>query len=137
MRTLRITAAALLAVVALSACAQGGDGTTATPTQDTGSPVTTDFPPSPADPTMPADPGNPGGTSGLPPATAGTLTLTGTVTPGVEPGCLLIDGYLLVDGPRDVLRAGNRVTVTGRVEPDLMTTCQQGTPLRVQSAKRA
>ena len=101
--------------------------------------MTTDFPttPRPADPAMPSDPGNPGGTPGLPPATAGTLTLTGTVTPGVEPGCLLIDGYLLVDGPRDVLRAGNRVTVTGRVEPDLMTTCQQGTPLRVQSAKRA
>ena len=36
---------------------------------------------------------------------------------GVEPNCLLLDGYLLVGGPRDVLNAGARVTVTGRVSP--------------------
>jgi hypothetical protein len=65
------------------------------------------------------------------------LTLSGTITAGVEPNCVLLDNYLLVGGPRDVLRAGARVTVTGRVQPDLMTTCQQGTPFRVESAKPA
>ena len=37
---------------------------------------------------------------------------------------------------RELLTAGALVTVTGRVEPDLMTTCQQGTPLIVESARR-
>jgi hypothetical protein len=54
----------------------------------------------------------------------------------VEPNCLLLDGYLLVGGPRDVLTAGARVTVTGRVEPGMMTTCQQGTPFTVETARR-
>jgi hypothetical protein len=27
------------------------------------------------------------------------------------------------------------VTVTGKVQPDMMTTCQQGTPFLVESAK--
>ncbi len=61
-------------------------------------------------------------------------TLTGVPTEGVEAGCLLLDGYLLLGGPRDVLTSGRTVSVTGRVEPGLMTTCQQGTPLLVESA---
>lgn len=64
-------------------------------------------------------------------------TLTGTVTAGVEPGCLLLDGYLLVGGDPGVIRAGARITVTGRVVADLMTTCQQGTPFVVRSAEPA
>jgi hypothetical protein len=63
------------------------------------------------------------------------MTLTGTVSAGVEPDCLLLDKYLLVNGPRDVLRPGARVTVTGRVRSDLMTTCQQGTPFMVETAR--
>ena len=62
-------------------------------------------------------------------------TLTGTVQAGVEPGCLLLDGFLLVGGDRSVIRAGARITVTGEVVADLMTTCQQGTPMRVTSAQ--
>ncbi|WP_438872242.1 hypothetical protein [Paractinoplanes rishiriensis] len=62
-------------------------------------------------------------------------TLTGIVTAGVEPGCLLLDDYLLVGGDREVIRAGARLEVTGRVVPDLMTTCQQGTPFVVASAR--
>jgi hypothetical protein len=65
------------------------------------------------------------------------MTLTGNVTPGVEANCLLLDGYLLVGGPREHLRAGARVTVTGRVQADLMTTCQQGTPFVVETAQPA
>jgi hypothetical protein len=49
----------------------------------------------------------------------------------------LLDGNLLVGGPRDVLKPGARVTVTGHSQPDLMTTCQQGTPFVVDTAKPA
>jgi hypothetical protein len=65
------------------------------------------------------------------------ITVTGTVTAGVEPGCLLLGTYLLVGGPTDVVREGARVTVTGRVEAELATTCQQGVPLRVEDARPA
>ena len=62
------------------------------------------------------------------------LTLTGTVTPGVEAGChLLTSGgttYLLVGGD---ITDGQRVVVTGSVQADLMTTCQEGVPFRVAS----
>jgi hypothetical protein len=64
-------------------------------------------------------------------------TLTGTITAGVEHRCLLLDGYLLVGGDRTVIRAGARVTVTGRIVPDLVTTCQQGIPFMVTSVEPA
>jgi hypothetical protein len=68
---------------------------------------------------------------------ANVRTLTGTVTAGVEHGCLLLGEFLLIGGNRAVVRAGARVTVTGRVVPDLVTTCQQGTPFVVASARPA
>ncbi len=79
-------------------------------------------------PKMPAGPSKP------PPV--GAATLTGTVQAGVESGCLLLDGYLLVGGPRAVLIPGASVLVTGKVQPDLMTTCQQGIPFLVETASR-
>jgi hypothetical protein len=82
-------------------------------------------------------PGPPGTSSGAPESKPGPLTLTGTVRPGVEPDCLLLQGYLLVGGPRELLRGGGRVKVTGRVQPGLMTTCQQGTPFVVEAAEPA
>ena len=74
-------------------------------------------------------------TSPAPPA--GEVTVTGTVSEGVEPGCLLLDRYLLVGGDRDQLRPGARVTVTGRVDHGLLSTCQQGVPLVVASVEPA
>lgn len=65
------------------------------------------------------------------------MTLTGTVEAGVEAGCLLLGGYLLLDGDRSLVRAGARLTVTGWPEPEVMTTCQQGTPFRVESVESA
>jgi hypothetical protein len=62
-------------------------------------------------------------------------TLTGTVEAGVEAGCLLLRGYQLIGGPRDLLRPGARVRVTGRPAPRLMTTAQQGTPFVVERAE--
>jgi hypothetical protein len=71
------------------------------------------------------------------PAPGRKLTLTGTPEPAVEAGGLLLDGYLLVGGPRDLLGGGRRVRVTGRVQPGLLTIWQQGTPFVVESAEPA
>ncbi|MEV6525181.1 hypothetical protein AB0M43_24825 [Longispora sp. NPDC051575] len=71
--------------------------------------------------------------SGAP--TKGEMTLTGTVTDGAEQGCVLLRTsagvYLLLGGDRTLIREGNTVTVRGRADPDLLTTCQQGIPLHV------
>jgi hypothetical protein len=53
----------------------------------------------------------------------------------VEAGCLLLRGHQLIGGPRDVLRPGARVRVTGRPAPRLRTTAQQGTPFLVDRAE--
>lgn len=65
------------------------------------------------------------------------ITVTGTVEAGVESNCLLLGGYLLLGGDRALVKPGARITVTGRSEPDTLTTCQQGTPLRVESVTPA
>lgn len=67
-------------------------------------------------------------------ASGALLTLTGIPVSGVEANCWLLDGYLLVGVPAHLLGSGQRITLNGRVEPDLMTTCQQGIPLLIQSA---
>ena len=65
-------------------------------------------------------------------ASAETLTVTGTMHPGVEAGCWLIraDGtgtdYLLIDAP-DALRVdGLHVQVTGEIKTDIASYCMQG-----------
>ncbi|BCJ58558.1 hypothetical protein Jiend_19800 [Micromonospora endophytica] len=147
MRTIRIAAAALIVCTALAACAgqDAGDGaaapnpTGASPVTELPTPDPTGPLPQPTDPVAPtARSGHPGkGPVGPQPTSTSELTLTGRIESGVEPGCLLLDGYLLLGGPRDVLTAGTTVTVTGQPSPGLMTTCQQGTPFKVASAKRA
>ncbi|WCN82336.1 hypothetical protein [Micromonospora sp. LH3U1] len=142
MRIFRLAVPALAVCVALTACGSqdaGGGAPTPTPT---GTQVSTSQPtpdptasPSTVDPTPGPKTGKPGGPS-TPPG-VGDTTLTGTVQSGVEPNCVLLDGYLLLGGPRDVLTAGARVEVIGRAEPGMMTTCQQGTPFVVASATRS
>ncbi|SCG74714.1 hypothetical protein GA0070609_5018 [Micromonospora echinaurantiaca] len=153
MRTFRLALSALVVCVALSACGgqDGGDGTSnpsptgaqpatsppdPTPASPSPSPSTR-VPDDPVDPTIPDPPlgtKRPGGPT--PPPPVGDTTLTGTVTAGVEPNCRLLDGYLLIGGPRDVLAVGAKVSVTGRAQPGMMTTCQQGIPFLVESARR-
>ena len=79
--------------------------------------------------------------SGKPSAPVGQ-TITGTVTAGVEPNCVLLSGggtdYLLIfDDPalRDQVKTGEQATVVGRAEKGQMTTCQQGTPFIVTSVR--
>ena len=69
---------------------------------------------------------------------AGRVTLTGTSGPGSSPAACSWTPtagapYLLVGGERAALRPGARVAVTGRVERDLLSTCQQSEPLVVAS----
>ncbi|MER7008265.1 hypothetical protein ABT297_35180 [Dactylosporangium sp. NPDC000555] len=63
------------------------------------------------------------------------MALRGTIKDGVEAGCVLLatdsKTYLLVGGDRAALKSGAQVTVYGTPQPDLMTTCQQGTPFQV------
>ncbi|MDQ7902925.1 hypothetical protein RB614_00120 [Phytohabitans sp. ZYX-F-186] len=68
------------------------------------------------------------------PSAGASIEISGTIVQGVEPGCRLIDQYLLISGPgvsRDDLPIGATLTVRGRVEQGMMTTCQQGTPFVV------
>ncbi|GIG60939.1 hypothetical protein Lfu02_53110 [Longispora fulva] len=75
------------------------------------------------------------------PPTKGELTLTGTVEDGVEKGCTIlrtpVGVYLLLGGDRTLIGEGNRITVRGRAEPGLLTTCQQGIPLHVLEVRAA
>ncbi|MBB5159786.1 hypothetical protein [Saccharopolyspora phatthalungensis] len=64
--------------------------------------------------------------------------MRGVVRRGVEPGCLVLGTaerqYLLVN-PSPALRPGVTAVVRGRLEPALVTTCMQGTPLVVSEAR--
>ena len=111
---------ALVAVLFAAGCARNAD---------TGAPAAA--PPSAA----------PTEESGKPSAPVGQ-TITGTVTAGVEPNCVLLSGggtdYLLIfDDPalRDQVKTGEQATVVGRAEKGQMTTCQQGTPFIVTSVR--
>lgn len=151
-RTGILTVPVLVLLVTLAAGGCAGDGAADQPTGSPGGSSSGSPGGSPSEggtSVRPSDgniPGNPGKIPRVPateppakagPTPSGPMTLTGTVTAGVEPNCLLLNGYLLVDGPRDVVTAGARISVTGRPEPDLMSTCQQGIPFRVASARAA
>ena len=142
MTKIRVTVLAALTALALSACAQSDTDGPLTGAPGGSMPSTSAGQPGPTGPsagptTDPAVPPTAPATRPAQPPSPGPQTLTGVVTAGVEPGCVLLDIYLLVGGPRDLFTSGARVTVTGRVEPGLMSTCQQGTPFLVDSAKRA
>jgi hypothetical protein len=124
-RLLRRLAGCLLAGLLVAACAGSGGGG-----QGAGQGGATTVPA----PTPTTAPGGPTG----PTRSGGPVTVTGTVTEGVEPGCLLLKAaggrqYLLVGGERAELRPGRRLAVTGRVDRGLLSTCQQGEPLVVAS----
>jgi hypothetical protein len=130
MKTPRTVLVALVAAAALTACAAPG-ADPASPGTTGATPMTSAPGPGPTsnDPANPLDPR---------PSRGGPSTsLTGTVEAGVEPNCFLLDGNLLVGAPRGALKAGARVTVTGHPQPDMVTTCQQGTPFVVESVRPA
>lgn len=127
--TIRRISLPLLVALALAGCANGGSGDSA------GAPAPAPSATSAA-PTASAAPSEESGTT-KPPA-GGTQTLTGTIAAGVEPNCLLLQDHLLIiNDPKlqAAAKAGATVTVTGRVELGMMTTCQQGTPFVVTALR--
>jgi hypothetical protein len=131
-RLLRLVAGSLLAALLVAACAEPGDGGGAGQGAATTAPATT----------VPATTTTVPGKRTEPTRTGGPVRVVGTVAEGVEPGCLLLEAeaggsFLLVGGVRAQLRPGRRVTVTGRVDRSLLSTCQQGEPLVVTSITAA
>ena len=118
---------------------QGSGGATPTVTI---SPTTTPTPTSSAPATPSATGTVPGGPDPsdpvpLPTVSKGTtVTLTGIPERGVEASCLLLDKYLLIGGDRALLGSGVKVTVTGHTEPDMMSFCQQGIYLVVDTVTK-
>ncbi|MDX8030105.1 hypothetical protein SK803_07770 [Lentzea sp. BCCO 10_0856] len=124
----------LVMCLVLSACgAQNPPPLTpgsSTPTSDTSTPsIPAPLPPSSAPlTTTPSRALEPG------------MTVRGTVSAGVELGCLVLNTgtaqYLLLGADPAIAVAGAEIEVTGRAEPGAMTTCQQGTPFTVQKTLR-
>lgn len=131
-----VAIAALLAALVTAGCAQGTGGTaepggSVSPSAPEGAGSGGSLPPS-----WHIDPPSP--TTKYPP---GEQTMTGRVEAGVEPGCLIMktptETYLLLGGDRQVVQPGAWITVRGKPNPGLMTTCQQGVPFEVSEARRA
>ena len=82
---------------------------------------------------------SPTGTTAGRPSGSQLSTLTGTVTAGVGPGCLVLEDektrlHVTVIGGNKLVRAGARVTVVGRIRKDLRSYCQQGPLFEVITA---
>lgn len=64
------------------------------------------------------------------PSAGDVVTLRGTVTEGVEAGCLVLTSggvvYTLTGPSVRELRPGQEVEVDGRVDEGMLSTCQQG-----------
>jgi len=100
----------------------GGEPTTVAPSTPTR--ATIPLPPAPTD---------------LPTADGRPVTIDGVIEEGVEPGCKVLTAgtvtYLLLGAGAEV-PAGVPVRVEGVLAPGVLTTCQQGTPLRVTDVQR-
>jgi hypothetical protein len=75
------------------------------------------------------------------PSPGAMVTVRGVAGEGVEAGCVILnadDGtvYQLLGGDLQVIMSGGRIEVRGVLRPDVMSYCQQGTPLSVQSVRR-
>jgi|SRR5882724_3217343 len=124
----RRLAALLLLTLALAGCAnQTGAGSGGPSTTVVSAPVTIVPSPTPS-----------AGTS----SGSDAQTISGTVAEGVEPNCLVLhdssgNHVLFFHDPalRSAAKAGARVTLVGRSEPAMMTTCQQGVPFIVSAVK--
>lgn len=62
------------------------------------------------------------------------ITVVGTVSEGVEAGCLILNAtngqsYQLLAVNPTTLPKTKLIRVTGSLRPDILTTCQQGVPL--------
>lgn len=133
--------ALLLSVLAACGAGDGGSGEeSAAPTSaaPTSAPESTEESPVPEETTPYLDP-----SAGEPSKSSGSeTTISGTVEAGVEAGCLVLEHGGTVYGiygsfDASVVYAGASVTLHGKVDNDMMTTCQQGTPFVVEEAEAA
>ncbi|HEV8568372.1 MAG TPA: hypothetical protein VGQ92_15030 [Actinoplanes sp.] len=143
--------AALVAALFVAGCARSTTGSDSTGTPGTPGSVSAGAPrpdgSTSAGATGSVSRGTPGSappseehTGTKPPAATGSETLSGTVTAGVEPNCLLLTGngpahLLLFEDPslRPKAQIGASITVVGTAAPTQLTTCQQGIPFIVTS----
>ncbi|GLZ00897.1 hypothetical protein [Actinoplanes sp. NBRC 103695] len=126
---------AVVAALATSGCARDGDTSS---TQPGAAPAGS------ASPELPTSSDLPQPSKGAEPGDTGAQTITGTVSAGVEPGCVVLTGggkshLLIFDDAalKSEAKEGATVVVTGRSDPGLMTTCQQGTPFLVTAVRPA
>jgi hypothetical protein len=134
---LRALSALIVAVAAvlLAACGNATDQTGSDPTRQ---PTTA----APSSPPSSAGPSNGGtfkpGPTGIPVGSPKAVTIDGVIEAGVEPGCKVLTAgntrYLILGGGDVPL--GVPVRVEGTLQPGVLSTCQQGTPLRVTTVKR-
>jgi hypothetical protein len=132
---LLVAGAALLLAACGNATGQPGSGSTDRPTAGTSSSAPTTTP-------VPVPSGGGGtfrpGPTGIPVGSPKAVTIDGVIEAGVEPGCKVLTAgntrYLILGG--DDVPMGVPVRVEGTLQPGVLSTCQQGTPLRVTSVKR-
>jgi hypothetical protein len=134
---LLVAGAALLLAACGNATVQPGSGSTDQPTASAPSSASSSDP-------MPVPSSSSGGgtfrpgPTGIPVGSPRAVTIDGVIEAGVEPGCTVLTAgstkYLILGGS-DV-PMGVPVRVEGTLQPGVLSTCQQGTPLRVTSVKR-
>src|SRR5258705_7985836 len=121
---LRFVGLVVLTAVALAGCASpDATGSAGAPSASSSSSPA----PAPSSSSSPASAGSSLTPSGGPvPSTSvtlATMTITGEVKDGVEPGCVLLTTpnktYLLIGGDRSAMTSGKRLTVVGRPQPDM------------------
>ena len=130
--TLVVAGAAVLLAACGNATVQPGSGSTDQPTAGASSSAPNPRP-------VPSGGGtfHPGPT-GIPVGSPKAVTIDGVIEAGVEPGCKVLTAgntKFLILGGSDV-PMGVPVRVEGTLQPGVLSTCQQGTPLRVTSVKR-
>lgn len=132
---LAVAGAALLLTACGNATVQPGSGSTDRPTAGTSAGA----PASSANPKpVPSGGSFHPGPTGIPVGSPKAVTVDGVIEAGVEPGCKILTAgntrFLLL-GANDA-PMGVPVRVEGTLQPGVLSTCQQGTPLRVTSVKR-
>ena len=83
----------------------------------------------------------PSGKPGQIPPMRDPIEVTGLVEAGVENGCVILrtetETYQLMGSMDPLIQPGARLTILGRPQTDIATTCQQGTPLQVLEVRAA
>jgi len=127
--------AVLLVALSVAGCANGAADSAGAPATV---PSASSSPSASTSPSVSSSPSASSSSAAGKAADTGSKTLSGTITAGVEPGCLLLDDHLLlIEDPtlKAAAKAGASVTVTGHAEQGMMTTCQQGTPFVVTALR--